>query len=78
MRQCFVPKGPQGQKREAGESEVTIDDLIADWRVRSNALNREIAFFETGPGMAPALHLKTLRQMALELDRLIARYARNA
>jgi hypothetical protein len=26
--------------------------------------------------VAPALHLKTLRQMALELDRLSARYAR--
>ena len=57
-------------------SEVTIDDLIADWRVRRNALDREIACRESGLAVTPSLPLKKLRQMALQMDRLIARYAR--
>jgi len=74
-----MPKD-QGQKRSDvnGEAEVTIRDLLADWRVRREALEREIAFWESGPGLTPALSLKTLRQMALELDRLIAWYAFHA
>jgi hypothetical protein len=57
-------------------SEVTIADLIADWRVRRAALDREITFRESDPGVMPFLPPKKLRQMALELDRLIARYSR--
>jgi hypothetical protein len=57
---------------------VTIEDLIVDWRARRAALDREIEFWESGPGLKPALSLKTLRQMALEMDRLIARYAVHA
>jgi hypothetical protein len=58
-------------------TDVTIDDLVADWCVRRNAVEREIAFaenLEDKPGAA-VVPLKTLRQIALELDRLIARYA---
>jgi|HubBroStandDraft_2_1064218.scaffolds.fasta_scaffold2179399_1 hypothetical protein len=58
-------------------AEVTIDDLIADWRVRRNVLEREIAFWESGPGITPAFPLRKLRRIALNLDRLIARYARS-
>lgn len=71
-----MPKGSQGQKRKADVTGgVTIEDLIADWRVRSQALDREIAFWESSPGLMPAPSLKMLRRMALDLDRLIARYA---
>ena len=59
-------------------AKVTAGDLVADWRVRRNALEREIAFRENCPGVAPALPLKRFRQMALDLDRLIAQYARHA
>jgi hypothetical protein len=48
-------------------AKVTTDDLVADWRVRRNALDREMAFRENCPGVAPALPLKKFRQMALDL-----------
>ena len=74
-----MPKD-QSQKRPNmnGEGGVTIHDLLADWRVRRAALDREIAFWESSPGVAQAQSLKTLRRMALEMDRLIARYAFHA
>jgi hypothetical protein len=73
-----MPKD-QSQKRPNMNGEgVTIHDLLADWRVRRAALDREIAFRESSPGVAQAQSLKTLRRMALELDRLIARYAFHA
>lgn len=56
-------------------AEVTIDDLIADWRVRRNALDREIAFTNAYPGLNPALPLKRLRHLARDLDRLIRQHA---
>ena len=70
----------QSQKRPNmnGEGRVTIHDLLADWRMRREALDREIAFWESSPGPAQVQSLKTLRQIALELDRLIARYAFNS
>jgi hypothetical protein len=57
-------------------SDVTIDDLVADWRARRAALDREIYFRESVPYASPAPSLKSLRRVALELDRLIARHAR--
>jgi len=74
-----MPKD-QSQKRlnMNGQGRVTIHDLLADWRVRREALDREIAFWESSPGLAQAQSLRTLRQMALELDRLIARYGFHA
>jgi hypothetical protein len=46
-------------------AEVTIDDLIADWRVRRNVLEREIAFWESGPGVPPAFPLRKLAGLRL-------------
>ena len=60
-----MPNGPQ-----TGAAKVTIQDLLADWRVRREALNREIAFWEESPLITPAPELKTMRQMALELPLL--------
>jgi hypothetical protein len=68
-----MPNGPQ-----TGAAKVTIQDLLADWRGRREALNREIAFWEESPVITPTPELKMLRQMALELDRLISRYGFNA
>jgi hypothetical protein len=67
-----MSKEPQDRTHAA---DVAIDDLIADWRVRRAALDREISFREDNPGFSHAPPLKALRQIALELDRLIARYA---
>jgi hypothetical protein len=58
-------------------AEVTIDDLIADCRIRRNVLEREIALWESGPDINPAFPLRKLRGIALDLDHLIGRYARN-
>ena len=68
-----MPYGPQ-----TGAAKVTIHDLLADWRVRREALTREIAFWEKSPGITPAPPLRMLRRMALELDRLISQYGFNA
>jgi hypothetical protein len=60
----------------ASTAKVTIEDLIADWRVRRAALDREIACWEGGSGVVHGLGMKKLRQLARNLDRLIARHAR--
>jgi uncharacterized protein YukE len=57
---------------------VTIQDLIADWRLRRSILDREIACWKGGSGVVHTHRMKTLRQMARNLNRLIARYAHDA
>jgi hypothetical protein len=57
-------------------SEIKMEDLVVDWKVRRTALDREITFRQEFGGVYPALSNTKLRRMLLGLDRQIAQYAR--
>ena len=59
-------------------AEVTIHDLLIDWKVRRGNLNREIDFLKRHCEPRDGKHLLELQKMALELDRLISRYGFDA
>ena len=50
---------------------MTIQILLADWRLQRATLDREIAFQEGDPHVPDSKALEELRGLAAELDRLI-------